>query len=202
MLDSLTRYNRDDFLQRYAKSYGWLVNPDKSKRLVYIKKVEQYKVVFNDVEGMEFFSNADSNVQFEFLPITRGWHTTSLGPVILQRIPAKQYCRGINSNNTSASIATGPEERDILYIDLSIDVLKEIFEETQPSMLFEYLNGVVPWFVLSKYFLIYKSSLFFYSTKIGQVVDKGKITLNSSFVQQEVLDTIRRRGLPFTVEIE
>lgn len=192
MLDTLTMYNREDFNQRYARSYGWFIHPETGvKSLVYVRKVERDKVTF-DTEKGEFYAYSGTNVQFEFLPITRGWFYTSIfGPVILQRVPAKQFSRGISDSNTSVRyFGMGDFLREK---SLSLLILQEVFGAkpiTKPTLR-NFFAVPSMGFIMNPYFLLWKDKVFFYDVQVGTITGE-EITLTDSIIKQELQDCINR----------
>ncbi len=192
MLDTLTMYNRDDFNQRYARSYGWFIHPETgAKTLVYVRKVERDKVTFETEKG-EFYAYSGTNVQFEFLPITRGWfHTSNFGPVILQRVPAKQFSRGISDSNTSVryfGLSDSLREKA-----LSLGILQDVFGATpvtKPNLQDFFANPALG-FIMNPYFLLWKDGVFFYDVQVGTITGEV-ITLTDSIIKQELQDYINR----------
>lgn len=197
MLDTLTLYNRDDFIQRYSQSYGWFLHPEKKQKVLsYIRKVDLERVVFVTSTG-EFFAYAGTDVQFEFLPITRGWFYGPNGLAFLQRVPAKQFCRGISGKNTRVMEVNslGKFEES----SLSLALLEEVFNPTKQVKPFRsFLDGTLAGYVLSQYFAIIGSRVHFYNHHIGDF-KSNEITLNNPLITQELSDTIRRNNLPIKV---
>jgi hypothetical protein len=189
VIDSLTPLNAADFKQRYLRSYGFLVGDDNTRKLVYISEVASRMVKFSCLEGKDFFVNAGSGVNFEFLPITRGWFNTRNGPVLLQRVPAKQYTRGISGNNTRVYQLN--KSGDVVQCDISLDVLLDVFVN-KPPMKPE--DGVL----INKFFLLAKGNVYFYNEVVG-TYKNNKIALTEASVRQELSDFIRRQELPYVL---
>lgn len=198
MLDTLTLYNRDDFVQRYSQSYGWFLHPEKKQKVLsYIRKVDRERVVFVTSTG-EFFAYAGTDVQFEFLPITRGWFYGPTGLVFLQRIPAKQFCRGISDKNTMVLEVTsqGKLKESSLYLAL----LEDVFSPTiQVKSFRSFLDGTLRGYVLSQYFAIVGNKVYFYNHPVGEFGNNNEITLSNPLIAQELSDTIRRNNLQIKV---
>ena len=190
MKETLTRHNYRDFNQRYTGTYGWLLNTDGTKRLVYISNVTDRQATFKTNDGFDYHVTIDSDMWFEFIPVNRAWFNSTDGEsYLLQRVPNRQWRRGISDANTSI---------------VKLNTLRSI----QPS--WELINGIFgpgdrypnkfPKFgALSKHFALHKNgSLFFYLNNIGQVKD-GVIKLMNSYVYQELQDLIKRKNFDVTV---
>lgn len=192
MFDSLNAYNYEDFRQRYRRSYGFLTI-NNNKRVVYVSEVSRDKVTFNTTGVEGCYAYAKGDVQFEFLPITRGWHYTSgYGPLLLQRIPERQWCRGISLNNTSVSKFSTRGE--LTRIDVNLSMFEDVFIN-KPEM--PEADG----FILNKYFLLSDTfkKVFFLGSPIGKFI-KNKITLDDRQVSQELIDFIKRKNLDIVVQ--
>jgi hypothetical protein len=203
LIDSPSYRNVDDWRQRYNKTYGWFRPEAGEKKLVYITDVNQ-KVVFHTSDGQEFFANLDKDVKFEFLPITRGWfYTRDGGAVLLQRVPAKQYHRGISKNNTAMYFlrADGTLGGRGLGAGLEFTVLEDVFV-SQPTPHFqEFLKGKSWCWLPSKFFAVcFHGQVYMYDTRIG-TFDRVKniITLDNTLFLQELRDAIRRCGVQMEV---
>ena len=198
MRDTPTSLFHEDFRTRYRNAYGWLVKDDESKVLVYIKDVNR-QVVFTTVDLMEYYANYDQGVMFEFLPITRGWYQTRDGVVLLQRIPAKQYCRGISKGNTACSTVNSYGEF-CAGAGLTHQIIHDVFVAKPVSVLASFLAGLSPTFIINPFFLIAKDYVYMYDRVIGTYNDKN-ITLDSSMYVQELSDSLQRINAPIGVKV-
>jgi len=197
MKDTLTPFNRDDFRQRYKSNYGFLTT-EQGRRLVFIQDVTPDRVSFvTDDRGDMYYANAGAGIMFDFLPIVRGWYPTQDVPVFLTRIPAKQYHRGISANNTAVMQATGDWLRGA---ELNLTLLSQLFETPAEYSYKDFTSGVVNYCVLSKAFCISDNTVYFFTQIVGSYIE-GTITLQSSLIQQEINDVIRRRGINITVKV-
>lgn len=126
MFEKFLSTNAGDFKQRYKGTYGFFHRDGKST-LVRLDTVdlERRRVVFIDRRGNDFTLNMnhDDNIGFSFLAPKCQWHNTEFGPLICQRIPQKQYRRGICENNTTLIGANG--ER----MGISFETLNAVFVE-------------------------------------------------------------------------
>ena len=190
MRDSPSSLDAEGWRQRYRHSYGFLVSPDETKTLCYISDVTRREVMFNTTGGQDFFAYHDKGSVFEFLPITRGWFfTTSIGWCLLTRVPARQWTRGISESNTRVDHIDAKGK--LVEKNLTLEILEDVFIQ-KPKSPDGLPNGTV--------FLITKDTIYFYSQKVGKVVE-NTITLDSALVQQEVKDFIRRQGFSYKVEV-
>lgn len=126
MFEKFTSLHSRDFQQRYHNTYGFYVNKKTSSTvLVKLIDIGRSVVLFNDKDGMEYRLRADAeeDIGFSFIPPKSGWHNTSLGGVLVRRVPARQWSRGICSKNTS--IGTPLMHR----YDVDFDMLAKIFVE-------------------------------------------------------------------------
>lgn len=197
MLDTLTHENVRDFAQRYQGTIGWLLNDNGNKILVQISKVEDDKVTFNDVSGRKFYAYCDGKVQFEFLPVQRGWFYGCDGIMFLvSRRPARQWQRGISANNTTVHYATTDRPKlGTGYVGL--EIFDSIFSVDQEQA---YHCGKTA--VWSKHFATLNGDLYLFDRHIGTYNDEKKIVTlnkNGTILRQEVMDMINRKNYKLDV---
>lgn len=194
MFDTLTSNNGHDFSQRYRNTFGFLHQGD-TKKLVFISRIEDGKVWFNTKDDTGWWAEADKNVQFEFLPLNRGFYNTTAGLYFVSRIPARMWQRGISANNTHIvsfkARNWSPENPDF-------ENLTNIFErETTPE---RELGKPI---ALNRHFAVSRGTVYLFSEQIG-IATKTKIVLKPSavMVEQELNDAIRRGGFKVDVMVE
>lgn len=201
MLDSFTSDNFRDFGPRYQDTYGFLQTPGQPKRLVYIADNDERAVYFRMQDGgMNYHAIRDTGVQFEFIQVNRGFFMGASGKTyLLTRVPARQWKRGIGTNNTSVQqLTAGGLDR----VKLSITSLTDIY--VNPIKVDKSNINKFNIFPLSRHFAICESQLYFYNANIGTVDKaKGTITLNNYIeVKQELTDVINRNGLSDTYKVQ
>ncbi len=197
MRDTLTTNNFRDFRQRYEGTIGFFHN-DLRKILVRMTSVSDRKASFEDSKGNEFFAYTDSGVEFEFIPVDKGFYNTFAGAVLLQRVPERQWHRGISPTNTQAAF---------LYKDtflpkaVDIDLISDIFEDAVSidKAMGDFLSGKLPSLALSKHFAVTNNNFYFYNKVVGTVSKTREIKLSSNAIEQEVQDLLRRKEYPFTL---
>lgn len=200
MRDTLTRENAPDFARRYIGTYGYLVQGDK-KTLVYMQKADHMETTFTDVGGYSYTVYANSGVEFEFIPVDRGFYNTVSGTYFLHRIPARQWSRGISESNTAVYLLSA---QGLSAISCNIANLFKVFQEgidTQQAVN-EWQNNKRASFALSKHFAVSNKYVSFYNAIIGDVTKNKVITVKESRVAQEFKDSIRRNGLNLDVVYE
>jgi hypothetical protein len=187
MRDSLTSSNHRDFGARYSQTFGWLVTGEK-KQFVYLQEVEDSRIYFTiNNSSTRFHARMDAGVMFEFLPVNHGWfNTDDHQTYLLQRVPARQWKRGISIGNTQVGFLDLPGARN----EPTFDVLERIF-----SSKVGYSSPITSRGAISKHFAINKAgNVLFYNTPVGVYDPKGVIKLDNSLVRQELTDLLRRRG--------
>lgn len=192
MKESLTTDNAADFRQRYNGTIGWLTDDHGEKVLVHVTNVDTERVKFLDVSGTAYYANANKGVEFEFLPVKRAWYNTDESPVYLERVPARQFRRGIHRENTLCyRMYDG-----LTPANIDIKVIHEINQPTSRVL----KQGSA--FALSSVFAVDAlSRLYCFTGQIG-VVDfaKKQITLSSDLFMQEVRDCVQRNKYDFAVK--
>lgn len=186
MHDSLTSANWRDFSQRYQGTYGWLCNNNKEIPVL-IESVSESMVVFKGLGGEEYFTYADRDVKFKFMPLNRqlvlGGNTGSL--YYISRQPARQWSRGICANNTRIQQlhANGRITSRDVNNTIMDDILKASKENNQTVGNITLLNNM---------FAVCGGFVWLYNQAIG-TYENGVITMgaNSSVFAQELQDTLR-----------
>lgn len=191
MIDSLTTFNHRDFSARYRGTYGWFMKDDHERVLAYIAEVGDTQVVFQDVHGMNYHAYANKGSNFEFLPVTKGWFYGRDGRMFLfSRRPARQWHRGICSNNTL--IYRVRPDGALASSDVNIAVLDNVFNHLEKEA-YRYEDSKNC--LLSKQFAVLQGNVYLYDRVIGKIVDK-KIVLQegAEMLKQELMDVVNRRG--------
>ena len=203
MLDTPNSRNIQDFKQRYQGVCGWLHTTEAPRVAVFVRHVSSSKVTFQDQRGNEYYANVDGGAQFEFVPTQRAWYNAEDATYLVQRVPARQWKRGICADNTSFSCLHPGDT-------LMPAALNETWEQTAFKVMSANMNvtTAVEQFrakkrtsvAISKHFAVGECSAWFINLRIGKV-DKNKIMLEESYhmIAQELLDAIKRNNLPFEV---
>lgn len=205
MFEKFTAIGANDFKQRYQGTYGFFTRGDKKylTRLENVYVGGQSYVEFVDRNGMEYKLLQDSkedNCGFEFIPPKCAFYNTKEGsPRIINRIPARQYQRGICDRNTSI--------KDLIGRSFNVDfkILAALFEEV-PSIA-EALAAAIKssaadrGVAISPQFAVglNEQTIKCFNTTIGRCTyDKGifTVTLESPELwQQEIKDAFSRAKL-------
>lgn len=198
MRDSLTKENARDFHRRYTGTFGFFVGGNK-RVLVHMAAATESEVTFMDKDNNQYLAYADSGVEFEFIPVNRGFYNTEKQLVYLQRIPARQWQRGISATNTAASVYD-PKFRTPTGINLNLKLLDEIFVHPMPltTALQQWREGGRSSVALSKHFALVGKRIQFYSEAVGHA-EKNTLTVTNHVVSQELRDCVQRQNLGFEV---
>ena len=191
MRDSLKESNVADFRQRYRDCYGMYLTKNNEQKLVYISGVDEERVRFRDASGVDFFANVNANVEFEFLPLTRGLHNIQDDVVLLSRVPAQQYKRGISDGNTS--ILSMSRRRNM---GVSFDLLEQVF-----SVKHDVKARYKQWKVdhtpvaLSKHFCLVDDAIYFNDVVVGSIRGNPLVAKVNETILQEFNDALRRNDV-------
>lgn len=206
MIDTPTSNNHRDFNARYSGTFGFLHTDQGSKILVRVGTVNQQKVHFTDIKGQDYFALLDKNVMFEFIPVNRGYYNTRSGTVLLMRVPARQWHRGICTSNTKCLVETYTGNLgNINGTDHFFSVLHDVFVEPLQDTKFcfdRWKEGARHGVALSKFFYLdTKRNLQFLNSRVG-IYDRetNKLILTNTLVEQEVKDVVRRLNLDIEVQ--
>ena len=110
MFEKFTSIDSGDFRQRYQGTYGYFTHKGK-KTLTRLDKIyadgRSSYVEFSDRDGLKYLLHPDSEEEgtgFEFLPPKSSYFNTEEGiPLLVSRVPARQYQRGICDKNISVA---------------------------------------------------------------------------------------------------
>jgi hypothetical protein len=202
MIDTLTSENHRDFVARYQGTVGWYLGDKDKKILVNVARVHDNRVMFKDVAGVEYFANANSDIKFEFIPVDRGFFNAKGGLVYMERIPARQWHRGICSNNTKMWACNPGFAEGFLPCGVNVATLHNVFVEGPPVSRRWVEHRIDPKkyssVALSKHFAFIGEKFYFCRTQVGTYRD-NKIKLDNDLVFQEVCDVVKRNNLQVEV---
>jgi hypothetical protein len=200
MRDTYTSENHRDFNARYAYTFGWLVQGDKQS-LVHLQEGDEECFKFTKGTTQTYTAYIDGGAIFEFIPIKMGWFNANDGHIIfLERHPARQWKRGICTENTWAYIHT---PWGIVAERVSYQLLESIFVnpiKVDKELILNKVNASLP-VALSQHFAVANRAVYLYKTIIA-TIDNNVITMRNDIVKQELSDCIRRLGLDWSIKSE
>ena len=193
MFDTFNRHTAHDFRQRYAQVMGWLIYPvdtGTAKTLVMVSTVSETAVVLTGLHGEKYTVFPDTDVQFEFLPINKGFKQVGDKVYHLSRHPERQWTRGISAGNTRVHQVWEDYLDEKMW---SFELMVEIFKERKVK------KKTTDYLALSQEFAISPRAVWFFDMKIGSR-NGDTLVLDNPLVSQELNDVIRRNRYPFVVE--
>jgi len=150
------------------------------------KQINDVAGVFINANNIKYYANADTGVVFKFIPVTKKLFYFDDKLLLAQRVPARQYKRGIHQQNTNI--------RGVLYseqYEVSFDMLDAYNNN-------KIINDDVH--ILNNMFALTATGLFLYNQRIGNVLD-DTIHLSTPLFRQEVVDALRANNLPMGVKV-
>lgn len=184
-----------DFKQRYEGTYGWYETDSGKKVLVLLTEVTDKELRFIDKSENSYTAIPDKGNTFQFLPIERGVHNITGDIIYCERIPARQWRRGLHISNTRMTSLLSNKHRAPDF-----GILEQIFEQKDDSLLRAFQKNGTGSAALNSTFSIVGKAVKCYSINIGTFL-KGKITLDNPLFHQEICDVVRDLQLPITVEV-
>lgn len=188
MKEEFKRERWEDFQARYQGTYGWYSLSNR-KVLVRLTRVREDSLTFTDKTGFEYSANPDCGNVFTFLPLTRGCYQYKENVVVVQRVPRRQWKRGICDGNTSIHVIG----QGAIAVDF--DVLEEIFKP----------KAEIPFNIntptaINNIFSIVMGYVYLYDRPIAKV-DKAKMEISclTNLFKQEIQDLCRNYSLPLEV---
>jgi len=206
MFEKFMSVEANDFRQRYQGTYGYFTHKGK-RTLTRLDKIQadgrSSFVEFSDRDGLKYLLHPDSednDTGFEFLPPKSAYFNTKEGvPLLVTRVPARQYLRGICDRNTQIT-----DMRNNLR-EVGFETLTKLFEDktdAQRAMAAAIVSdssgrgvAISPSFAVS--FAL--GSIKCFNQTIGQCqFDKGLFTISLDSQElwgQEITDAFRRAKL-------
>ena len=181
-LEEFTSNGWRDFSQRYLGVFGYFKD-----LLVQVSDVTELRTNFVSKSGVTYHANADTGVVFKFVPVTKRLFYFDDQLVLAQRVPARQYKRGVHAQNTSVRGVRFGE-----VYEVSFDLL-EAYTNNKNN------NGDVH--ILNDMFALYMGGVYLYNQRIGTLI-KDKIQLTTPLFKQEVIDALRINDVKMSVEVE
>lgn len=200
MIEEFTLRGASDFSQRYRHTFGWYLQDSGDKILVKVDEVRSDKLHFSDEVGIPYVAYADKGNRFEFLPVERAtYNTQTYGPVATERIPARQYKRGICTANTQITVIHG----GLSTITPDFDILTEIFASPLPDA--AYIPALKnKGLAVGNLFILSGEAVRLYHSPIGSYKQQGSrlaITLTTPLFQQELSDALAKLPLEFDLSV-
>lgn len=200
MLDSFKNHSPDDFRKRYKGTYGFFLKDSSKKEIVFIDDVSTSQVTFSTKENRGYFCFKDSDAVFEFIPPTRGWYyDAGYGrEVLIQRVPATQWQRGLSRNNSTCYYLT----KDSRWANsplgfTTIEALITPHKSPDINLIKVGCNAI-----LSRSFAIVNATVWFYSLSAGKYSKADNaIILESGLIAQEITDCLKRQNLDIMVVV-
>jgi hypothetical protein len=178
-----------DFHQRYESTYGWYEKENKEKLLVYLAKVSEDQLTFLDKLGVAHYANPDKGNVFTFIPVEKGCYNYGNSVVATQRVPARQWKRGVCPANTRITdLASGG------HMPLNFTSLELIFLPQKNENLEKFKKTGHGNVAFTNCLALANNNLYVYQHKIGKLEDNTFKVDNEVFVQ-EVKDMVARCGL-------
>ena len=189
-----------DFSQRYAQTFGWYLPEDKPDRKVLVKVLEvaPHTAKFTDESGFIYQASADTGNVFEFIPVERAVYNTENDVLLCQRVPARQWRRGLHTSNTQVmSLVTFTTQ------ELTFKLIATIFgPQDWEAYRTAFINKQRANVALDPTFSIIGKKVFAYHGEIGTFArEEGSIILNTPLYQQELSDLARDYQLPYIVRV-
>jgi hypothetical protein len=130
MFEKFLRANSQDFRQRYENTFGYFRDEKGHRTLTQLMAVGEDVCIFTDVRGMEYRLNADSerDIGFEFIPPKSGYFNIEGGAILVQRVAAHQFQRGVSSRNMAFNRLFG----GLRACKLTFPLMEQIYEKAVP----------------------------------------------------------------------
>lgn len=199
MFEKFTSVDAHDFRQRYLNTFGFFRRGE-FRQLSKITSIDRV-VQFVDRDGVTYTLNpdTDNDVGFEFLPPKSGWHNMKEGAMLVRRIAARRWLRGVHQQNISIMTPMGHRA------PVDFEALAEIYENATPKAnalkTFQAKGGKTSFLALSDQFAVSwaDQDIYCLDVRIGnykEVNGSYHVSLNDQELWgTEVKDAFTRSGL-------
>jgi hypothetical protein len=187
-------------IQRYYES-TWVKFREEGDKLYFIQKVDEDSIVGIDEDGNEFVFTLDNTAPYtlDYILPSKACFQFKSRVLVLSRIPAKQYQRGLSASNTQVVDLTGRNQ------PLSFTILKEFVNKQQyltlDAALFDRKRRHSA--ALSSRFslLCENNALFLDTIRIGYVFVKEKRVMAPKIFWPEIRDLMNMSPLSKEMEL-
>ncbi len=187
MLVEYTRGTARDFRQRYEGVYGFYPKSNGEEVLVFVSSVDEQVMKFKDSKGASYTAYADQGVTFKFIPLNRKLFIYNKELILANRVPARQWQRGICQANTRMQyVSRMLSDLPIFFhtVEAYLAADKELYKEFATKLL-TYSAGV-----LSPLIGWTCGDLYVTNQKVGNIrTDHVEVT--NEFFIQEIRDCFR-----------
>lgn len=186
-----------DFSQRYIGTFGWFEKQNGEKLLVKLMSCNDSSLVFSDEKKMEYYAMPDSGNKFHFLPTLRGAYQYGDTVLVVERIPNRQWKRGVCADNTRIyDLETGRS------LALTFENLSAIYGPKDDKVLLQWCKSGKGNVCLNNVFSIVRDTVYVYTNIIGYYSRiKQQVSLGSDMFKQELEDVFTRLKVDVLVEV-
>jgi len=185
-----------DFQQRYGGTFGWFEKENGEKLLVQVSHCDASTVVFKDASKMDYYAKVDSGNKFHFIPVVKSVYQHGDSVLVVKRIPAKQYKRGICKENTQIYNLTSSS-----HVNISFENLATIFGPKDDKLLIQWCKERTGNICLDGVFSIVKNIVYIYDTPIGVYkAEERLVKLDVDVFKQELSDVFTKLQVDILVE--
>jgi hypothetical protein len=153
MFEKFLRANAQDFRQRYEGTYGFYRDEKGKRMLAQLTGITEDVCLFVDARGIEYRLNVDAekDIGFEFLPPRSGYFNTKRGAMLVKRVAARQFQRGVTGKNVAISLLIAAS---LQLQRMGFPLLESIYEKTVSAKeaLAMFQSGETPSVALSSSF--------------------------------------------------
>lgn len=187
MITTFSSSSARDFRQQFEGTIGWVIPESKRELMVYVESVNDRRVALRDINGFDYQITDNSGIAFRFQQVDSGWYPYKDAAAYMWRVPARQWSRGVSSNNTRIVYLRENGTFDNLPVDIT--TLSELYSGKK-------VKGLI-----SKHLYIsLQGGVFMHRQLIGKVNEKlATISLSNDLFLQEVIDIVRRNSLSYKV---
>jgi len=195
MREQVKNFNFDHWHQRYQGCFGYLCVDNKEIAVV-INQIKPGQIDYSTSAMNNLFIIAGADVEFNFQPLRPGYNPTTKGLYFVQRIPARQWRRGICPDNSRVFTCKNGLKAAAWNNNAIFSLLENGISFRESVKNYE----TNKYAALSKHFALMDTTLYFYDQQVGALTD-NVIKLPTPDIAQELSDVIKRNNYPWSVHV-
>lgn len=173
MFEKFTTENADNFRQRYEGTFGFYRDGETNKRiLTKLNYIRNDYCGFVDSRGVEYklYPNSEKDIGFEFIPPRSDYYNTVDGAVLVKRVAARQFQRGLSSKNTAIYQL---ESRGLDAARVDFPMLNKIYLNPVAIRDAFAKKDSLPSVAISKQLALTEHTVYLFEKQIGTYAQKG-----------------------------
>jgi hypothetical protein len=195
MFEKFLSADAEAFRQRYEGTYGFYRDEKHKRLLVKLNYIRDNVCSFVDAQEIEYklYPDSKDDIGFEFIPPESVYYNTTKGAMLVNRLAARQFSRGVNGKNIEIYGFDGNIQ---FGYKVNFENLKLVYESNVTPA--EALLAERGSLALSRQFALSRDCVFLFKEQIGKYTRDGvnfRFKLNEPDLwRTEITDAINLLG--------